>query len=363
MTTRHEADVIVVGAGVSGLIAATALHAAGVEVRCLEARSRVGGRTHSTGGWMDLGATWFWDGEPAVAETVASLGLVVYPQAILGDALFEHPDGTSERLAGNPIDVPAWRLKGGMQSLACALARLLPERVLQTGTPVRSVTFKDGGSVRVEADGQTVVGRMVVVAVPPNLLVESVAFSPALPVALLRAASAAHTWMSDMVKAIASFEEPFWRTRGLAGAAFSHAGPFREFHDHSGVEPEQAAIFGFAPAAALDGAADQAVIARFIAQLVRLWGPRAREPSAVHIVDWSRERFTASVGRAKTSASWYPDNPILRVPHMDGRLALASTETAREFAGHLEGSVRAGRRAAGQALDLLEGRGVTRAGP
>ncbi len=53
--------VIVVGAGVSGLITAKNLQAAGYEVVVLEARNRIGGRVwtdRSTGSPLDLGASW-----------------------------------------------------------------------------------------------------------------------------------------------------------------------------------------------------------------------------------------------------------------------------------------------------------------
>ncbi|MGH3266908.1 MAG: flavin monoamine oxidase family protein [Trebonia sp.] len=354
MTGREqETEVIVVGAGVSGLAAVSALCAADVPVICLEARDRVGGRILSVGGWVDLGATWFWDNEPAMADTIASLGLATYPQAIDGDALFERPDGGTVRLAGNPIDVPAWRLTGGMQTLALELARRLPDGVVQTGAPVAALTFGADGRVHVTTNNRSLTGRMVVLAIPPRLAATSIEFSPPLPSDLARVAASVHTWMSDMIKAVARFDEPFWYRSGLAGAAFSHAGPFREFHDHSGPEPSQAAIFGFAPAAQLNDAPERVIAEQFTTQLTRLWGPPARHPSAVHIVDWSRERFTATQAPTTLPASSPYGNPVLHIPHMHGRLAFASTETAADFAGHLEGALLAGRRAADQALNLL----------
>lgn len=153
-----------------------------------------------------------------------------------------------------------------------------------------------------------------------------------------------HTWMSDTVKAVACYEEPFWRRSGLAGAAISHAGPFSEFHDHSGPTPGQAALFGFARSAHLKGDPSESVVEeRFIDQLVRLWGPGAQHPSAVQMVDWSRERFTAVPRPGDPSASRSYGNPVLRMTHMDARLAFASTETAHAYGDQVEGAVLAAR--------------------
>ena len=62
-----------VGAGLAGLTAADALVRGGLTVEVVEARSRVGGRIMtvpaegSDRGWLDLGATWHWSDQPAVA--------------------------------------------------------------------------------------------------------------------------------------------------------------------------------------------------------------------------------------------------------------------------------------------------------
>jgi monoamine oxidase len=54
--------VVVVGAGIAGIVAADRLRRAGYDVRVLEARGRLGGRIHTWRGWpgspLDLGASW-----------------------------------------------------------------------------------------------------------------------------------------------------------------------------------------------------------------------------------------------------------------------------------------------------------------
>ena len=129
---ERAADVVVVGAGIAGLVATSVLHRESVDVVCLEARERVGGRAWSEAGWLDLGATWFWDGQVAIGETVAARGVSTYPQPLDGDALFEESIGAAVRVQGNPIDRPASRIAGGMQALApgvraVALAELLAQ--------------------------------------------------------------------------------------------------------------------------------------------------------------------------------------------------------------------------------------------
>lgn len=58
----HDAQVIVIGAGVSGITTAWALKQAGIRSIVLEGRPRIGGRMHSSYKWkdvpVDLGASW-----------------------------------------------------------------------------------------------------------------------------------------------------------------------------------------------------------------------------------------------------------------------------------------------------------------
>ncbi|MFB7907305.1 flavin monoamine oxidase family protein [Kitasatospora sp. NPDC059146] len=97
-------SVIVVGAGLAGLTAATELAARGVEVTVLEARDRVGGRTHglevAPGQWADAGAAYLGERHTELKALIERLGLATAPTTMLGRSRFSlggDPESTDGR--------------------------------------------------------------------------------------------------------------------------------------------------------------------------------------------------------------------------------------------------------------------------
>lgn len=85
MATQHTCDVVVVGAGLAGLRAATRLQEAGLSVHVLEARERVGGKTwtittHDT--TVDIGGQWIGPTQDRVLSLVQDLGLELFESSI-----------------------------------------------------------------------------------------------------------------------------------------------------------------------------------------------------------------------------------------------------------------------------------------
>jgi monoamine oxidase len=99
----HEADVVVVGAGLAGLAAARDLTAAGASVVVLEARDRVGGRTLNEpigdGKVVEVGAQWIGPTQDRLAALAREVGVDTFPTHGAGEQLIEH-EGRLRRFRG-----------------------------------------------------------------------------------------------------------------------------------------------------------------------------------------------------------------------------------------------------------------------
>lgn len=103
-------DVIVIGAGLSGLQAATELEAAGLNIVVLEAKDRVGGKTLSVsngrGGTVDVGAAWINDTTQKRMWVLAQkFGIDVVIQRAVGRDLQQQADGSVDLLPFGEIKV------------------------------------------------------------------------------------------------------------------------------------------------------------------------------------------------------------------------------------------------------------------
>lgn len=99
----RQADVVIVGAGLAGLMAARYLHKAGLSVVVLEARDRVGGRTYtvtrSDGSVFDRGGQWLGPNQHHVRALAEELGVQTFDTYDTGENI-KYRQGQCYRYAG-----------------------------------------------------------------------------------------------------------------------------------------------------------------------------------------------------------------------------------------------------------------------
>lgn len=354
----YRVDVAVVGGGVSGLVAAVELRRAGWETVVIEARGRLGGRVEGVPGvGTDLGPAWVWPHHRHVGRLLAARGLRTFEQPTAGDTMWDGGAGRGVvRVPGGDDEAPSLRVEGGMTALVASLARdagpvelgAVAERIARTDGGVRATARRVGGTPL------TVQARAVVVALPPALAAQTLAFKPPLASGHMWLLGSVATWMSASMKVALLYPEPAWRRAGLSGLGLSPEGFVSQFFD--ATEPGDGApgvLVGWAEAGRAQRMTPDARRRAAAAQATRLFGVGA--PTAYAERDWSAEGFTTAAG-GQTAGTGLFGHARLRDALWDGRLHLAGAETAAESPGYLDGAVARGEEVARAVAERLGGR-------
>lgn len=211
-----------VGAGVSGLVAAYELLQAGYEVTVLEARERIGGRVLSirspfaAGHYVEAGAARIIPEHDLTLRYARHFGLELdrfYPAT--GFYLrFENGERTlvpaGDFVRGRPNFV---KIRGGSDRLPAAFAAALGERVV-TDSPVTGITAGNPVGIRC-GNGRTYEADRVLVTVPVPLL-SSIRFAPSLSEAKTEAMNGGFDYQSA-TRVFVRFRTRFWEGEDLNG--------------------------------------------------------------------------------------------------------------------------------------------------
>src|SRR5437867_3125521 len=159
-----DADVVVIGAGFAGLIAARELGRAGLDVLVLEARDRVGGRTWTDrrlGHDLELGGTWVhWVQPHTWAE------MTRYGRQVTRSPAVEAAGGHWQLM--HEASATYW-VVGGMSGFTAAIAADVAGEI-RLGVTVRRVAQTADGAVVTCAGGTEARARRVISTLPVNAI-------------------------------------------------------------------------------------------------------------------------------------------------------------------------------------------------
>ena len=352
----EHVETIIIGAGLSGIYAASLMAGQNRSCLVLEARNRIGGRIRCqahAGYHCDLGPSWYWpDIHPTMVHLIESLGLTGYPQFEQGLGRYQRHGGAVHTVRGYGSQPASWRIEGGMRALLEGLERRLPQETIRLNHPVCGIErHTDGVRVTVgeieKRPRAEFLTRQVVIALPPRLTAATILFTPDLPEDLTQAMLKTGTWMAGQAKFYALYRAPFWREAGLSGQAFSEHGPLGEIHDGSNRNVATPyGLTGFVGIPAVQRQQYTHLNTAIRDQLAALFGPPAADPLELWVQDWAREPFTATPYDQPpmvTHPVYHP--PAGRSAIWDGAVHFAGTETADLHGGYLEGALRAAARA------------------
>lgn len=243
------------------------------------------------------------------------------------------------------------RVKGGVVQVARNLAERLGDAV-KLSSPVTIVRHDDESVTVVTVDGTEYQGRSVIVTVPPRLLGD-IEFQPPLPAERLEMAGKVPP--GNVIKAFLVYDSPWWRTSGASGQMGADAGAVRVLFDTSDDETGKGVLMGFFEGAEASGYGKLSVSLRqraFEEVVESAFGKAPSQPIEYLDRDWLSERYTGGCHGAHFAPSlWTTTGPILAQPI--GRVLFAGAEYASSFNGYMEGALRAGARAAQEAVDRL----------
>ena len=348
-----DSEVLVIGAGLTGLTCAVLLHEAGHSVVVVEAADRLGGRAHSlrnpiSNAYLaDLGPTWIWpEAQPFAAHWLGELDLGLTPQFDTGDTILDMATHGSPTRHRSPGMDGSYRVEGGTTAIVERLAKRLPGSAILTATRAIRIACETE-TIKVSTENAAlpeIRARRVVVATPLRVAASAMNWSPALDSRVTHLMEATPTWMAAQAKAVAIYDKPFWRSRGLSGRIASRMGPLLEAHDHSGELGRPAGLFGFIgwPREARHIDAD-ILKSAIITQLVRCFGEEARAPDYFHIEDWAENPFVCT----PMDVTGPPQHPqrapsLLRKAFWGDRVFLAVAELATVSPGLIEGAFHIG---------------------
>lgn len=228
---RPIQTIVIIGAGMSGLVAGYELSQAGHEVIFLEARDRVGGRVNtlftpfSDGQFVEAGASRIPSNHRATLDYAEHFGLSIELFYATTDDYFQLTNNQVQRIsATNYISQPPWpgsvsrnqyrKITGGMSELPNALRDTLLSNI-NFASAVSLVQQDTNGVTVTTATGDMFIADRVLCTTPIPVL-GNIEFEPALSNEKQIASNGGYNY-TDSSRLYTQFSERFWQNNNFNG--------------------------------------------------------------------------------------------------------------------------------------------------
>lgn len=380
---EKQAKVGIIGGGLAGIYTAYLLAQKKISFELIEAKPILGGRiygeeTHVSAYKMDLGPSWIFPHQQEIQTLVTELGLRLIEQNTAGDAVFQRNAHEPPQQISGVAPPPMYRIFGGTTKLIDSLANRINQKCSYVSTTVTSLR-SDGKYWHLGLQRNTLAGNFdevsqsdpsrkssrlgsasyehIVIATPPRVIAHLLKSGETTSVnanvflsALASKFEQTPTWMAAQAKFAVTYDQPFWRDRGLSGQAFSQVGPLGEIHDASFEDSEGNsvfALFGFVgiPFAHRQHASCEQMKTACLAQLSAIFGSQANKYTQTYYKDWGTDNFTATnLDQKQASAHPHIDLAFEQAELQQLKLHLATSEFSEHNAGYMEGAILAAAR-------------------
>ena len=145
---KITSDIVVIGAGLTGLALAYYLADQNLSVNLIEARDRIGGRIHTRYGddvaSTELGATWLGKNHDALTDLLEELGIGTFEQILGETAVYEPMSINPPQIVRlPPNEDPSYRIQGGTSRVIRVLADRIDDDRIYLDQRITKIEQKD----------------------------------------------------------------------------------------------------------------------------------------------------------------------------------------------------------------------------